>query len=65
MILSEVISGFQFGLQDSRRECLFLVSHPTRSVYHLSSSGSLLCSQFSVPMHFDRSHNLGVILSIV
>jgi hypothetical protein len=64
-MLSDVIFGFRFGLQDSGRECLFLVSHPARSVYHLSSSGSLMHSQFSVPMHFDRSRNLGVILSII
>jgi hypothetical protein len=28
-----------------------------------SSSGSLLCSQFSVPRHFDHSHNLGVLFN--
>jgi hypothetical protein len=64
-MLSDVISGFRFGLQEYERECLFLVSHSTKFVYHLSSSGSLPRSQFSIPMHFDRSRNLGVILSII
>jgi hypothetical protein len=63
-MLSNVIFDFQFGIQDSRRECLFLVNHPSMYVFHLSSLGSLLRNNFSVPMNFNRFHKFRVILSI-
>jgi hypothetical protein len=33
--------------------------------YHLSSLGSFLHNQISISLHFDRSRNLGVLLSII
>jgi hypothetical protein len=33
-------------------------------IFHHRDHSNLLCSHFSIPMHFDHSCNLGVILSI-
>lgn len=49
----------------SWREHLFLVSHPVRLVYHLLSSGSLLCYQILILMLFGYFCKSGVLLAII
>ena len=44
-MLSYVIYDFWFGIQDSWREHLFLLSHPVRIIHYLLSSLSLLYNQ--------------------